>query len=80
MSNKELRPFQVGENDIVVAFDSDQAKQIMVKYYGKEALEMDAIQVLLTDRVQNEDGTDAIQTIGDLIVGKIAPQYLFGWE
>ena len=76
----ELKAYQVGDNDFVIAYNTDQAKKIMVNYYGKEALEMDAFQVPLTDRVQNEDETESTETIGDMLVGKVAPQYLFGWE
>lgn len=77
-----LKPFQVGENDIVLAHSEDEAAQLLADYTGmdKEDLgEVDDLSNRLDMALHHEDGK-FLMTLGEFIQDKTDPQYLVGWE
>lgn len=78
-----LKPYQVGENDIVLAKDEDSAKQLLVDYCAGD-IEFNELDVEdLSDRLDmpfhDEEG-NKIGTLGSWIEGKTEPEYVVGWE
>lgn len=80
----ELRPYQVGENDIVVAFNPDQALDLLAEQsaWTKEEMsdfEVEDLSARLTMKLVDEEGKED-GTLGDWVSKINEPQYLFGWE
>jgi hypothetical protein len=80
MSDK-LKPYQVGENDIVVAFTEDEARQILKEYCCTELEdnELDVTELPLDMKLQDEEG-NFLSTIGDYMKKVEKAEYLVGWE
>ena len=77
-----LKPYQVGDNDIVLAKDEDSAKQILVDYCDIELDEIDSVEDLsarLNIPFHDEEGNQT-GTLGSWIKSKKEPQYIVGWE
>jgi hypothetical protein len=83
-STQELKPFKVGDNDMVLAHDSDQALEILMATagYSKEDVEDFAVDDLSThlDMKLSDEDHNFITTLGHYISSLEKPQYLFGWE
>lgn len=80
MSDK-LKPYQVGENDIVAAFTGDEARKILKEYCGTEfdCDELDVEELPLEMKLQDEDG-NFLATLGDYMKDVEKAEYLVGWE
>lgn len=79
-----LKPYQVGDNDIVLAMNEENAKQVFFDYCGEQLdpideMEVDDLSNRLEMKLVDEDGK-LIDTLGDYINGLDEPQYLLGWE
>jgi hypothetical protein len=80
----KLTPYQVGENDIVVAYNPKQALELLVEYCDYEAgdwedFEVEDISYKLDVMILDEEGA-VIETLRDCIKRISAPEYLYGWE
>jgi len=78
----KLKPYQIGENDIVLAANEDQAVKILHNYTGldKHDLgEVDDLSSRLDMKISTEDGK-FLCTLGDYIADMKEPQYVLGWE
>jgi len=80
----DLKPYQVGDNDIVLAECEKSAIQLLADYGDLTLSDMslDDVEDLSTRldlRFQDEEGND-IGTLGAWIKDMTAPQYLVGWE
>tara|TARA_R110002095_G_scaffold150839_2_gene130538 strand:- start:87 stop:482 length:396 start_codon:yes stop_codon:yes gene_type:complete len=84
--NNLLKAYQVGEHDVVAAFDEDEAIEVLVAYTGcchsndfdknKDVTDLtDKLDVML----KCEDGND-LETLGTWLGRLSEPEYLFGWE
>lgn len=81
-SDMKLKAYQVGEYDIVAAYDKPHAIHVFKDYAGDEEDDYDVKEITgfrLSRKLRDEDGnyTESIQEMLDYIDG---PQYLFGWE
>lgn len=79
-----LKPYQVGENDIVVAHNPTQALSLLAEQCAWDSTEIADFDVedlgeRLTMVLQDEEGESA-GTLGDWVAKITKPQYLFGWE
>lgn len=82
----ELKPFKVGENDIVAATSKEEALQVFMSYVCQESYEdftvddVEDISIYIGEMVFGEDGKP-IQTLGDYVNQCDGnAQYLYGWE
>lgn len=80
----ELKPFQVGENDIVIAKDEAHALKVFNDEVGSDMFEPELADVTdLSDQLNislvDEDGEHQC-TLGSYIKNIKEPQYLLGWE
>jgi hypothetical protein len=79
----KFKPYQVGDNDIVLAENEQQAREIFVDEWSGD-IEMDEFEVEdLSSRLDMqfhcEDGKPSC-TLGDYIKDLKEPQYIVGWE
>ena len=79
-----LTPYQVGENDIVLAPCENSAIDLLADYCGFDADEMSSDDVTnlskrLDMKLQDEEGND-IGTLGSYVEGMNEAQYIVGWE
>lgn len=79
-----LKPYQVGENDIVLAKCKGSAVQLLADYCGFDSDEIsnDDVEDLSTRldmSFQDEEG-NSIGTLGSWIKDMKEPQYIVGWE
>lgn len=78
----ELKPYQVGENDIVLAENKSQAVKILHKLTAldeHDVGEVDDLSSRLDMKLLTEDG-EFLCTLGDYIADMKEPQYVVGWE
>lgn len=77
----KLKPYQVGENDIVAAHTESEAIKILTDYCSTEYCEgeLDATEQPLEMKLQDEEG-NYLQTLGDYMKTVEKAEYLFGWE
>ncbi|TMP23762.1 hypothetical protein [Pseudoalteromonas ruthenica] len=78
----KLKPYQVGENDIVLAANEDEAVKILHNYTGLDEHdlgEVDDLSSRLDMKLSTEDG-EFLCTLGDYIADMKEPQYVVGWE
>ena len=78
----KLIPYQVGENDIVVAENPKQAIKLLEAYSGQEGFELVDVEDLsgkVEMKIKDEEGK-VISTLDEMIQECSEPQYLFGWE
>ena len=80
-SLKELKAYQVGDNDIVAAYSKDEATQILTDYCGINYMEgiTETEEVSKTLKITDEDGRHQ-GTLGDFMDDVTEPMYLMGWE
>ena len=80
MTNK-LKPYRVGENDIVAAFSCDEARQILKDYCGTEFTddELDVTELPLNMKLHDEEG-NFLNTLGGYMKNVGKAEYLVGWE
>ena len=81
-NSQKLKPYQVGENDIVLAVDAESAHEVMINEVGADVFYGDKVEVFevsLSTELHHEDGTIST-TIGEYIKDMTEPQYLVGWE
>jgi hypothetical protein len=82
----KLKAYQVGEYDVVAAYDENQAIHVFKDYAGDEEDDYDVKEITgfrLTGQVRDEDGNyaESIQEMLDALeCSKGGTQYLFGWE
>ncbi|MGP5159856.1 hypothetical protein [Pseudoalteromonas prydzensis] len=79
---RKLKPYQVGENDIVLADNAESALMLLQGYTNLEAHDLDDVEDLSTQldmKLSNEDGT-FLSTLGDYIADMKEAQYIVGWE
>lgn len=79
-----LKPYQVGDNDIVLAKNKGSAIQLLADYCGFDSDEMtdDKVEDLserLDMQLMEEDG-ELMCTLGEFIKDMKEPQYIVGWE
>lgn len=83
-----LKPYQVTDNDIVLAENVEQATELLIEFCGYTKKEFERMhpdeepfEVSLELGLRNEDGT-FLMTLGDYISSNNlkTPQYLVGWE
>ena len=82
--NRNLKPYQVGENDIVAAYTEEQAMSLLLEKcaWNKEEcadFDIEDLSGKLDMKMMTEDGV-VIETLGDWMERLLEPQYLFGWE
>ena len=78
----KLKTYQVGENDIVCAFDETEALAVFDKEVGVDVFDgdkPDVFEVPMSTKLYDEDGS-YLKTLGELMLSIDEPQYLFGWE
>lgn len=79
----ELKPYQVGENDIVLAENEQKAIEFLKEYSGcfdkDEQLDVEDLSPRLDMKLMSEDG-EFFSTLGDYIADMKEPQYVVGWE
>lgn len=79
---RKLKPYQVGENDIVLAENEKSALMLLQGYTNLDAHDLGDVEDLSTQlamKLTNEDGT-FLSTLGDYIADMKEPQYVVGWE
>ncbi|MGI2159876.1 hypothetical protein [Shewanella baltica] len=79
---EQLRPFEVGDYDIVAAYSKEQALTLLNEYCGDKFTLEDMDITDLSDQLDRtihleEGGTE---TLGEIMSRVYTPQYLFGWE
>ena len=83
MGTDKLKPFQVGDNDIVAAFTQDEAVQILKEYCCTEFCDdgevLDVTELPLEMELQDEEG-NFLSTLGDYMKKVEKAEYLVGWE
>ncbi len=79
----KLKPYQVGENDIVLAESEEKAVALLKEYSGcfdeDDQLDVEDLSPRLGMKLMSEDG-EFFSTLGDYIVDMKDPQYVVGWE
>lgn len=78
----KLKPYQVGESDIVAAHSKGEAAQILADYCGFDSDEMtddDIMELPLEMKLQDEEG-NFLSTLGDYMKKVEKAEYLVGWE
>lgn len=84
-SNKktQLKPYQVGDNDIVFAYSVDEALTLLNDYcgqsYKREDMDIIDLSNSLDMKMTDEEG-NKIGTLGESLKGCEQPQYFVGWE
>ena len=85
-TDKLLKAYQVGERDVVAAFDEQEAIEILVAYTGcchSGDFDKDKDVTDLTDRLgvmlKDEEGND-LEALGAWIDRLSEPEYMYGWE
>ncbi|MBB1290989.1 MULTISPECIES: hypothetical protein [unclassified Pseudoalteromonas] len=83
-SDKILKPYQVGENDIVLAYNEQRAKHVLSNSTGVDIEEFEEVKDLSNDLDMgfcNEEG-EFIHTLKTLIENSDGQgeRYLTGWE
>tara|TARA_R110000772_G_scaffold94368_1_gene192213 strand:- start:345 stop:593 length:249 start_codon:yes stop_codon:yes gene_type:complete len=81
---KKLIPYQVGENDVVVAYNPQQALEVLIEYCAYEAddyqdFDVEDISHKLDSMLRDEEGAD-IETLREWVARTREPEYLYGWE
>ena len=80
---KKLTPYQVGDNDIVAAYNEKDAIVILSEFAGGEFVEClgcdDVTEKYLDMDICDEEGK-VTGNLGDIMKDVTEPQYLFGWE
>ena len=84
MANEKLIPYQVGENDIVAAYNPKQALELLAAYCGLTAdeyadFEVEDITYKLDAMIRDEEGAD-VETLRVWLKRISAPEYIYGWE
>ncbi|MCS6206801.1 hypothetical protein [Shewanella baltica] len=78
---EQLRPFEVGDCDIVAAYSKEQALTLLNEYYGDnftlEDMDITDLSDDLDRKFHLEEG--GAETLGELMSRVYKPQYLFGW-
>lgn len=84
-SDKILKPYQVGENDIVLAYSEQRAKHVLSDFAGLDIAEIEEVEDL-SSRLDmgfcNEEG-EFVYTLKSLIENDksaLGERYLTGWE
>lgn len=79
----KLKAYQVGDNDIVAAYSTDQALNIYVSTcVGWTVDDFEAeelIEYRLTLPTYDEDGCEH-ESVQEMLDNLDKPQYMFGWE
>lgn len=83
-TQKELIAYQVGENDVVVAYNEQEAIDVLVGYGDLVSSDFSLEDVTdltskLNEILKDEEGND-IETLGDWVKRIEKPEYLYGWE
>ena len=93
-TKKTLIAYQVGDNDVVAAYDEEGAIKVLGDYCGFEPEEFHAedygfgkkennqvtdLTSKLNEMLRDEEGND-IETLGDWMKRVDEPEYLYGWE
>jgi len=94
-SKQTLIAYQVGDNDVVAAYDEKGAVKVLGDYCGFEPEEFHAedyglggkannnevtdLTSKLNEMLRDEEGND-IETLGDWMKRVDEPEYLYGWE
>jgi len=80
-----LIAYQVGEYDIVAAYDWKEAVEILCLYSGCNhtgdfsELDVTDLEDKLGEMLKDEEGSD-IETLGDWLSRLNEPEYMYGWE
>lgn len=80
--SKRLIPFQVGEYDIVVAYNAEDARKLLFEYTDCEMVDVEDVEDIshkLDVMLYDEDGV-AIETLRDMVDAIDEPEYLYGWD
>ena len=81
--SKKIKAYQVGDNDIVAAYNVKQAIDTLTEMVGAEFTETlsdeDVTEKHPDMDICDEEG-NVIGKLGDMIKGITEPEYLFGWE
>ena len=79
----ELKAYQVGENDIVAAYNESQAISILTEFAGGDVTELmdkdDVTEKYFDMDICDEEG-NITGKLGDIMKDVVEPEYLFGWE
>ena len=86
-SKKSLTAYQVGDNDVVAAYDEEGAVKVLGDYCGYEVEEfyeddnnsVTDLTSKLGEMLKDEEGND-LETLGDWLKRIDEPEYLYGWE
>lgn len=86
-SKKSLTAYQVGDNDVVAAYDEEGAVKVLGDYCGYEVEEsykddnnlVTDLTSKLNEMLKDEEGND-LETLGDWLKRIDEPEYLYGWE
>ncbi|MFV7771692.1 hypothetical protein [Shewanella marisflavi] len=80
--SEHLRPYLVGDTDIVAAYSEEEALTLLNEYCGETFNPEDMDITDLSGEPDNEyhleDGR--IETLGEIMARVDKPQYLLGWE
>jgi len=87
VSTKALIAYQVGDNDVVAAYDEEGAVKVLGDYCGYSVEEFyedgnNSVTDLtrkLNVMLKDEEGKD-LETLGDWLKRIDEPEYLYGWE
>lgn len=86
VSSRTLIAYQVGDNDVVAAYDKDGAVELLADYCGFDADEFHEDNSEVTDltgklnvMLKDKEGND-LETLSDWIKRIDEPEYLYGWE
>ncbi len=85
-SKRRLVAYQVGDNDVVAAYDEESARAVFFNYAGIEEgdicfddyLEIEDLTRKLNVMLKDEEGND-LETLGDWMKRVDEPEYLYGW-
>ena len=80
----KFKPYQVGENDIVISLTKDSAREFLSEYIGTDKEDLHDVKDLsdeLGTALYDEDG-EFLGTLGSLLRAESEEEerYLFGWE
>lgn len=81
-----LTPYQVGENDVVAAYDEEEAIEVLCLYTGcnhtnefDKSVDVTDLTKNLDEMLKDEDGND-LNTLRAWVEELTEPQYMYGWE
>ncbi len=78
-----LKAYQVGENDIIAAYNEKQAIEILCEYNGCIDVDdfdhSDVTKLSFCLKLQDEEG-QGIGTLGSWLAQLSKPEYMYGWE